>query len=81
MVAFPNPDGIEVHFAQLEHGGQLGDIWEAARAADVKPGTIRVWVTRKKIEPVLTGAGGALFHLPTVKAASLGGRSSKEVAA
>lgn len=70
MVAFPNPDGFDVYAAQIEHGDQLGDIWEAARAAGVKPGTIRVWVTRKKIEPVLAGAAGEQFHLPTVIRAS-----------
>lgn len=74
MVAFPNPDGIEIHFAQLEAGGQVGDLWEAARAAGVKPGTIHVWVTRKKIEPVLNGDAGTYFHLPTVQAAAEAGR-------
>ncbi|MEV6547981.1 hypothetical protein AB0M57_04635 [Streptomyces sp. NPDC051597] len=70
MVAFPNPEGIDMHFAQAEHGSQLGDLWEAARAAGVKPGTIHVWVSRGKIEPVLTGDGGTYFHLPTVRAAA-----------
>jgi hypothetical protein len=70
MVAFPNPDDLEVHFAQAEHGDQIGDLWEAARVAEVKPGTIRVWVTRRKIEPILDGEGGTFFHLPTVKAAA-----------
>ncbi|MEU1434044.1 hypothetical protein ABZ438_08085 [Streptomyces sp. NPDC005786] len=73
MVAFPNPDGFDVYGAQIEHGDQLGNLWEAARAAGVKPGTIRVWVTRKKIEPVLSGEGECLFHLPTVKAAAEAG--------
>ncbi|MEU1663578.1 hypothetical protein ABZ547_08180 [Streptomyces sparsogenes] len=73
MVAFPNPDGIEIHFAQLDHGGQIGDLWEAARTARVKPATIRVWVSRKKIEPVLVGEAGTYFHLPTVKAAAEAG--------
>ncbi|MFE4867714.1 hypothetical protein [Streptomyces sp. NPDC056682] len=70
MVAFPNPDGIGIHFAQAEHGNQIGTLWEAARAAGVKPGTIHVWVTRRKIEPILDGEGGTYFHLPTVKAAA-----------
>lgn len=70
MVAYPNPDGFDVYAAQIEHGEQLGDLWEAARAAGVKPGTIRVWVTRKKIEPVLRGEAGDQFHLPTVIKAS-----------
>ena len=70
MVAFPNPDRIEIHFAQRDRGGQIGDLWQAARAAEVKPGTIRVWVTRGKIEPIFTGDGGPWFHLPTVKLAA-----------
>lgn len=73
VVAYPNPEGIEIHFMQLEEGGQLGDLWEAARVAEVKPGTIRVWVSRQKIEPVYTGDAGPVFHLPTVKAAAEGG--------
>jgi hypothetical protein len=74
MVAFPNPDALELHFEQLEHGSQLGDRYEAARAAGVKPGTITVWVTRGKIEPVLGSDGEPLFHLPTVRAAAQAGR-------
>lgn len=74
VVAFPNPDGIDVHFAQLEHGDQIGDLWEAARTVQVKPGTIRVWVTRGKIEPILNGEGGIFFHLPTVRKAAEAGR-------
>ncbi|MFF9309916.1 hypothetical protein ACF1BS_03305 [Streptomyces sp. NPDC014748] len=77
MVAYPNPDGIEIHFAQLQEGGQLGDLWEAARVAEVKPGTIRVWVTRRKIEPVLVGETGPVFHLPTVRQAAKGGAKHK----
>lgn len=73
MVAFPNPDGIEIHFAQLDGCNDIGDIWQAACAAQVKPGTIRVWMTRGKIEPVLRGEAGDLFHLPTVKAAAEAG--------
>lgn len=74
MVAFPNPDGFEVHFAQLEWGDQLGDLQEAARAAAVRPATIRTWVSRRKIEPIVTGEAGPIFHLPTVKAAAAAGR-------
>ncbi|MDX3520715.1 MerR family transcriptional regulator [Streptomyces scabiei] len=73
VVAYPNPDSIEIHFMQLEEGGQIGDLWEAARAAGVKPGTIRVWMTRGKIEPVLDGEAGQYFHLPTIKRAAEGG--------
>lgn len=76
MVAFPNPDGLEVHFAQAEQGDQIGDLWDAARAAGVKPGTIRVWMTRGKIEPILRGDAGDLFHLPTVQVAAEAGRKN-----
>lgn len=66
MVTFPNPPPRFV-----ESRDDLGDIWEAARVAGVKPGTIRVWVCRRKIEPMDMGDGGPeLFHLPTVEAAS-----------
>lgn len=74
MVTFPNPDPIDLHHEQLQHGPQLGDLWEAARAASVKPGTIRVWITRRKIEPVLTGPAGPQFHLPTIRQAASAGR-------
>lgn len=77
MVAFPNPDGLDIHFAQVERGDQIGTLWEAARAAGVKPGTIHVWVTRRKIEPILNGEGGTFFHLPTVKAAAAAGSKYK----
>lgn len=74
MVAYPNPDGIEIHFAYAENGERtLGDIRAAASIAEVKPGTIQVWVSRKKIEPVFTGPEGPVFHLPTVKKAAEGG--------
>ncbi|MBM9509974.1 MerR family transcriptional regulator [Actinacidiphila acididurans] len=69
-VTFPNPDTIEVHFAQLHQGGQIGDIEEAARAAGVKPVTIRVWVNRGKVEPIVRGDGRDLFHIPTIIEAS-----------
>lgn len=74
MVAYPNPERDEIHFAYLNGGErQLGDIRAAALVAKVKPGTIQVWVSRQKIEPVLTGATGPIFHLPTVRAAAEGG--------
>jgi hypothetical protein len=73
VVAYPNPDGLDIHFAQLEGNRDLGDLWEAARAAGVKPGTIRVWVTRGKIEPILDGEAGQYFHLPTIRQAAAGG--------
>lgn len=74
MVAYPNPPADEIHFACAESGErQLGDIQAAARAAGVRPGTIQVWVSRKKIEPVLRGRAGPIFHIPTVKKAAEGG--------
>jgi hypothetical protein len=73
MAAYPNPDGIDIHFSQLAGSDELGDLWEAARTAGVKPGTIRVWVTRQKIEPVIDGEGRAVFPPPHRSAAAEGG--------
>lgn len=73
MVAYPNPPLDEIHFAQVEGNDDLGDLWEAAKVAEVKPGTIRVWVTRGKVAPILDGEAGQYFHLPTVRAAAEGG--------
>ncbi|WP_405888866.1 hypothetical protein OG762_36945 [Streptomyces sp. NBC_01136] len=73
MPAYSNPDGIDIHFALIAGNDDIGDLWEAARAAEVKPGTIRVWVTRGKIEPILDGEAGQYFHLPTVRQAAAGG--------
>ncbi|WP_159106689.1 MerR family DNA-binding transcriptional regulator [Streptomyces rishiriensis] len=64
MPTFPNP---ELHALYQR---DLGDIWEAARAAGVKPGTIRVWESRGKIERVRLEGGQPLYHLPTVEAAA-----------
>lgn len=64
MTTFENP---EIHAIYLD---DLGTIWEAARVANVKPGTIRVWETRRKIERVAIPHGEPLYHLPTIKAAS-----------
>lgn len=78
MVAYPNPPADEIHFKSVEgHEKQLGDQREAALVAGVKPGTIQVWVSRKKIAPVFTGPSGPIFHLPTVKAAAEGGASHR----
>lgn len=78
MVAYPNPPADEIHFAVVESGErQLGDQKAAALAAGVKPGTIQVWVSRKKIEPVFTGPAGPIFHLPTVKQAAEGGSAHR----
>jgi hypothetical protein len=65
VVAFANPE-----LWQVDDRKDLGDIWQAARVAGVKPGTIRVWVSRGKVSPLLDGPGGDLFHLPTVLEAS-----------
>ena len=73
MVAYPNPPLDEIHFAQVEGNDDIGDLWEAAKTAEVKPGTIRVWVTRGKIEPILDGEAGQYFHLPTIRRAAEGG--------
>lgn len=79
MVAFPNPDGLDVWAATRADGHRadedIGDIWEAARVAGVQPGTIRVWMTRAKIEPIIRGDRGEddLFHLPTIARAAAAG--------
>lgn len=70
------PDRLDIYAAMLEDPQRredLGDQWEAARAAGVKAGTIDVWVTRGKITPVIV-EGEKLFHLPTVRAAAQAGR-------
>lgn len=48
----------------------LGDIWEAARTAGVKPGTIRVWESRGKIARVALPGDQPLYHLPTIEEAA-----------
>lgn len=64
MPTFPNPELHDLYQRDL------GTIWEAARIAKVKPGTIRVWESRGKIERVELRGGEPLYHLPTVKLAS-----------
>ena len=64
MPTFENPDKYEVKYTDL------GTIWDAARIAGVKPGTIRVWETRGKIVRMQLDLREALYHLPTVKLAS-----------
>ena len=62
MPTFPNPPTYDLY------PKDLGDVWEAARTAGVKPGTIRVWETRGKVERVQLGGEGQqpLYHLPTI---------------
>lgn len=65
-VRFPNPS-----LGEIPDRDDMGDLWQAARVAGVKPGTIRVWVSRRKIEPLPLDDGGIeLYHLPTVHAAA-----------
>ncbi|WP_018385271.1 hypothetical protein [Wenjunlia vitaminophila] len=69
-VRYPNPPA---HLIRTRD--DLGSIWDAARAAGVRPGTIRVWIHRRKISPVDLGDDGPeLFHLPTVLTAAQAGR-------
>ncbi|MET8080017.1 hypothetical protein [Streptomyces sp. NPDC005303] len=78
MVAYPNPPTDEIHFKAVENGErQLGNQREAALVAGVKPATIQVWVSRKKIEPVFVGPEGPIFHLPTIKKAAEGGSAHR----
>lgn len=78
MVAYPNPP-----VRAIDNRDDLADIWETARVVGVKPGTIRVWVTRRKIEPVLPtdGSNPDLFHLPTALMAAQGGAKHRQRAA
>ncbi|MFE9738827.1 hypothetical protein [Streptomyces sp. NPDC006477] len=64
MPAFENPSIFELRYTDL------GTIWDAARVAGVKPGTIRVWECRGKIERVQLDRRGPLYHLPTVERAA-----------
>lgn len=64
VTTFENP---ELHELYLQ---DLGSLWDAARIAEVKPGTIRVWESRGKIERVRLHGGQPLYHLPTVKTAA-----------
>jgi hypothetical protein len=74
-----NPDQWDI-LAELqadpENREVLGDLWKAAEEAGVKPGTIRVWMTRGKITPVLGAPGQELFHIPTVKEIAAAGRKN-----
>lgn len=65
MTAFPNPTLYDIYDRD-----DLGNIWEAARVAGVKPGTIRVWESRGKIERMPLGDEDPIYHLPTIRRAS-----------
>lgn len=56
-------------------GEILGDIHKAAQVGEVKPGTIRVWMSRGKLRPLFGDPGQEVFHLPTVKAVAEAGRA------
>lgn len=60
-----NPEGRTV----------IGDIWKAAEAAGIMPGTIRVWMSRGKIQPLFGERGQEVFHIPTVVAIAEAGRA------
>jgi hypothetical protein len=53
----------------------LGDLWKAAEAAGVMPGTLRVWMTRGKLKPLFGGPGEEVFHIPTVVEVAEAGRA------
>ncbi|MEV7364263.1 hypothetical protein [Streptomyces sp. NPDC091299] len=67
MTAHANPELHDLYQRDL------GNIWEAARAAGVQPNTIRVWESRGKIQRVQLAGGEPLYHLPTVEAAGKAG--------
>lgn len=70
MVAFPNPPSLDV-YAYGQPADEVGDIADAARVAGVEPGTIRVWVSRRKVEPLVRSReAGDLYHLPTIARAA-----------
>ncbi|MFJ3812271.1 hypothetical protein ACIPWE_38650 [Streptomyces sp. NPDC090073] len=71
MPTFPNPELYDLYQRDL------GDVWEAARVAGVKPGTIRVWESRGKIQRVDLPGSEPLYHLPTVKAAGEAGKKHR----
>lgn len=53
----------------------VGDIWKAAEAAGVMPGTLRVWMSRGKLKPLFGEPGREVFHIPTVIAVAKAGRA------
>lgn len=72
-----NPDPWDILEAiQDTPSGQpvVGDIWTAAEAAGIKPGTIRTWMSRGKVRPIMGDPGQEIFHVPTVCAIAEAGR-------
>lgn len=53
----------------------LGTLYEAAEAAGVKPGTLRVWMSRGKLQPLFGEPGQEVFHIPTVIGVAEAGRA------
>lgn len=53
----------------------LGTLQEAAEAAGVKPGTLRVWMSRGKLKPLFGQPGEEVFHIPTVVEVAEAGRA------
>jgi hypothetical protein len=77
VAAYPNPSGLDIYSALADGrptDEEIGDLDDAARVAGVEPGTIRTWMSRGKIEPLVhRDDGGYLFHLPTIAAAAAAG--------
>lgn len=76
METIANPDLWTILAATRTGDGrqQLGDIWTAAEAAGVQPGTLRTWMSRGKLAPITGEPGQELFHIPTVCAVAEAGR-------
>ncbi|WP_328336757.1 hypothetical protein [Streptomyces violaceus] len=61
---------------QQDSGGSVvGDLWTAAEAAGVMPNTLRVWMSRGKLEPLFGDPGQEVFHIPTVVKVAEAGRA------
>ncbi|MFJ4785128.1 hypothetical protein [Streptomyces sp. NPDC088794] len=58
--------------------GILGDLFRAAEAAKVMPGTLRVWMSRGRLQPLFGEPGKEIFHIPTVVALAEAGRESRK---
>lgn len=52
----------------------IGDLWRAAEAAGVMPNTLRVWMSRGKLQPLFGEPGHEVFHIPTVIAVAEAGK-------